>query len=351
MVSRVFTKLFKTGLLVILLGAMVACASPIIISQGNPTTIDTQPEAVLPTDASGVSTDTPEATLLPSETVTITVASSPTSQVDSSETPTGVANTPVPTITPRPSPGPDTWRVLPVIPEISARTIQIYKQGLELGNDPSHFSKVGDCQNVSSYFLSPFEYPSAYNLGQYTNLQDTIQWYKGSFSRESLAVKGGFNVAAVLSPLRADPQKCDQGESPVQCELRIWNPSVAIVSMETWWSGNPENYEKYMRQLLDYLISEGVVPILATKADNLEGNNQINKALAKLAWDYDIPLWNFWASVQDIPNHGLTEDGFHLTLGNYFYNDPVKTRTGWSMRNLTALQALDAFRRAMKAQP
>ncbi len=241
----------------------------------------------------------------------------------------------------------ESWKDLPVIPTVSQRTVQIYQKGLELGRDPHHFSKIGDCQNVSSYFLSPFEHPSVYRLGEYENLQEAIDWFNGSFSRDSLAVKGGFNVAAVLSPLRADPKHCEDGESPAACELRVFNPAFAIISMETWWSGKPENYEKYMRQLIEYLIDQGVVPILATKADNLEGGNQINQVLGQLAWEYDIPIWNFWASVQSFPNKGLTKDGFHLTLGNYFYDDLQSTKTGWSMRNLTALQALDAVWRGV----
>jgi hypothetical protein len=256
---------------------------------------------------------------------------------------------PLPTPTPRPTLTADAWAEYPIIPSVSQAAIEIYLKGLELGRDPHAFSKIGDCQNVSSYFLSPFAYPSAYRLGPYTSLQETIGWFQEteSFTRESLAVKGGFNVAAVLSPLRADPKACEPGESPLVCEIRLHNPSFAIISMETWWSGQPDAYEKYMRQLLDYTISQGVVPILATKADNLEGENQINKALAQLAWEYDIPLWNFWASVQNIPGQGLTDDGFHLTLGTYFYDDPINSATGWSLRNLTALQALDAVRQGV----
>jgi hypothetical protein len=245
----------------------------------------------------------------------------------------------IPTHTPM---APEAWKDLPVIPIVSQRTVQIYQKGLELGRDPHRFSKIGDCQNVSSYFLSPFEHPSVYRLGEYEDLQEAIDWFNGSFSRESLAVKGGFNVAAVLSPLRADPKQCNEGESPAACELRVFNPSFAVISMETWWSGKPENYEKYMRQLIEFLIDQGVVPILATKADNLEGGNQINQTLGQLSWEYDIPLWNFWASVQSLRDKGLQKDGFHLTLGTYFYDDIQSTKTGWSRRNLTALQALDA---------
>jgi hypothetical protein len=270
---------------------------------------------------------------------TATAALTGSAQIDATATPTSQG----PTRTPL---APEAWKELPVVPAVSPRVIEIYQQGLMLGRDPHHFSKVGDCQNVSAYFLSPFEYSHAYRLGEYAELQETIDWFSGSFIRDSLAVKGGFNVAAVLSPLRANPQFCEKGESPVACELRIHNPSFAIVSMETWWAGKPENYEKYMRQLIEYLINQGVVPILATKADNLEGKNQINQVLGQLAWEYDIPLWNFWASVQSLPGHGLTQDGFHLTVGDYFYDDP-SNKKGWSMRNLTALQALDAVWRGV----
>ena len=295
-----------------------------------------------------------EPTIPPTSILSATETVLPEETISPQETPIAFSlatETPSPNIsthTPMPL---EAWQDLPILPTVSQHTIQIYQQGLTLGRDPHRFSKIGDCQNVSSYFLSPFEHPSAFRLGQYESLQETIDWFEGSFSRDSLAVKGGFNVAAVLSPLRADPKQCEQGESPAACELRVFNPSFAIVSMETWWSGKPENYEKYMRQLIEYLIDQGVVPILATKADNLEGGNQINQVLGQLAWEYEIPLWNFWASVQTLPDKGLTKDGFHLTLGNYFYDNPQSTLTGWSRRNLTALQALDAVWRGVNNPP
>lgn len=237
---------------------------------------------------------------------------------------------------------------------------QIYQHGLELGHDSHAFSKIGDCQSVKAYFLGHFDLPDYYNLGPYISLQATIDWYSGSFSRESLAVKGGFNAAAILSPLRADPTQCKSDENPIMCELRIHNPSVAIISLEEWWAGHPENYEKYMRQIIEYTLDQGVVPIVATKADNIEGNHLINQTIANLAQEYDIPLWNFWAAVQDLPNHGLAAvdvygnvDMFHLTHSENFdfFNDPIATQSGWSMRNLTALQALDAVRRGLSEQP
>jgi hypothetical protein len=217
-----------------------------------------------------------------------------------------------------------------------------------------------DCAlNLPKWYRN-FDTPGLFNLGNYTDLQQTINWYSGSFSRTSLAVKGGFNAAAILSPLRADPKQCNPNENPIACELRLNHPSIAIISLEEWWAGHPENYETYMRQIIEYSIKQGIVPIIATKADNLEGNHLINQTIANLAQEYDIPLWNFWAAVQLLPNHGLIAvnssgevDMFHLTHseGYYFYNDPTVTQSGWSVRNLTALQVLDAVRRGLVEQP
>jgi len=255
-----------------------------------------------------------------------------------------------PTSTPKPPLEKDTWMQMPAVPTgVSQAMKDVYRFGLEQGTDATHFSVIGDCQNVSSYFLSIFENPDEYSLGdEYAYLQPTIDYYQGSYSRVSVAVKGGFNAAAVISPLRADKEVCNPNESPLDCELRIWRPSVVIVSMETWWSQKPEQeYEKYMRKVLDRIIETGAVPIIATKADNLEGDNAINSTVAKLAYEYDIPMWNFWAAVQPIPDHGLSDDGFHLTFARNFFDDPKRMENAWPWRNLTALQTLDVVRKSL----
>jgi hypothetical protein len=281
------------------------------------------------------------------------MAASITEAVDTPEASTA---TPAPIATPtRKDPLPaDAWKELPVVPaDISERARTIYEYGLYLGNDPTHFSVIGDCQNVSSYFMSAFDTSDEYNLGpEYSYLQSTIDHYSGSFSRKSLAVKGGFNAAAVLSPLRSDPKSCNKNESPLDCELRTWKPSIVIVSMETWWSEKPaEEYDKYMRRVLDRIIETGALPIIATKADNLEGDHAINATVAQIAYEYEIPLWNFWAAVQPLPNHGLSSDNFHLTFARNFFDDPQRMRSAWPWRNLTALQTLDLVHNKLNAKP
>ncbi len=257
--------------------------------------------------------------------------------------------TEVPISTPRPTLTADEWKTLPIVPAISDTAHAIYQHGLEMGNNPQAFSKVGDCQTSTDFFLVDFDRPGQYSLGdKYAGLQTTIDYYQGSFSRQSLAVKDGFNVAAVVSPLRADPKQCNAGETPLACEYRLNRPTVALISMETnFKQRTAEEYGKYMRQIVEYTISQGIVPILGTKADDKEGNNSINAEIAMIANEYDIPVWNFWAAAHTLPNQGFDtglNDGFHLSFSRNFFDKPKNMLSAWPWRNLTALQVLDAMR-------
>jgi hypothetical protein len=106
-----------------------------------------------------------------------------------------------------------------------------------------------------------------------------------------------------------------------------------------------------MRKVLDRIIATGALPIIATKADNLEGNNAINATVAQIAYEYQIPMWNFWAAVHPLANHGLSPDNFHLTFARNFFDDPQRMKSAWPWRNLTALQTLDAVHKALTEQP
>ena len=148
--------------------------------------------------------------------------------------------TPTPTFTATPDIrlDPSDWQNWPVIPTVSGYAKDLYQQGLANGNDPKQFSKVGDCQNITTYFLAMFDYPNQYSLGEdYDYLQEVLDHFSGSFSRESIATDGGMNVAAVLSQLHADKEVCESMESPLECELRLSNPSIVLISMEETWAG------------------------------------------------------------------------------------------------------------------
>lgn len=335
--------LFVRLAMLLLVGMLVGCVSAqsaaMVAIEGQETADDT-PEAT-EIDAPTENTEEPPREELPTE-------ASPVQEEDlpATATETAADNPEAPPQTPTP------WQEMPVVPVVSETTVEIYQRGLELGNDPRAFSVVGDCQNVTAYFLEDFAHPGQYDLGEYQYLQEAIDYFYDSFARERAAVRGGYNVAAVLSPLWADPETCEERESPLECEFRLNSPSIVIISMETWWYDRPaSSYANYMRQIVEFSIEHGVVPILATKADNLEGDNSINAAIVQVAQEYDVPLWNFWLAVKPLPGHGLTEDAFHLRYARPFFNMPENMQHGWPVRNLTALQALDAVWRGVTRQP
>ena len=260
--------------------------------------------------------------------------------------------TPIPSPTPLPV---DFWQRMPVIPkQISARVREIYQNGLALGNDPHIFSRIGDCASAAPAFLVGFD--GKYNLGEYAYLQPAIDYFQGSFKRPSLAAKAGLNSAGLLSMLWTGEQ-CLKNETLLDCQYRLDHPSFAFIAIGTneayYVKQNPGSFEKNMRIILDDTIAQGIVPILVTKADDVEGDGSINASIARLALEYEIPLWNFWLAVQPLPNNGMVEPE-HLSSVSYTnftdFTIPNSLEYGMQMRNLTALQMLDFLRMQLEGK-
>ncbi len=245
-------------------------------------------------------------------------------------------NTAHPTATPDNRLTPENWQDWPVIPTLSPAMIEVYNRGIELGNRENAFSKVGDCQIIPEVFLGIFD-DVTYSLPEGMEyLQDTLDRFQGSFAREGYALKGGFVFPTVFSPLRADSSVCDPGETPLECELRVQRPAFVLISMEFRYDGRTaETHEFYLRKAVEYALSRGIIPIVATKADNFEGDHSLNRTTAQIAYEYEIPLWNYWRAVQFLPNHGIDWErdsyGFHVTP------------EAWLVRSETFLQVLDSL--------
>lgn len=309
--------------------------------------------------AAPVQTSTPEPIETASPELTAT-ESMPSLTPEVSET---AASTSEPTETAAESAA--SWLDLPIVPQLSPAMLEVYQRGLEAGREPNRFSKIGDCQNINTYFLAMFD-GGTYSLGEeYAYLQPTIDYFAGSWGRKSMAVKGGLNVIAVQNTMWTSAVEtyvnkkdvCKKGETPLVCELRDNNPSFAIISMEESWDGSLEMYDKYMRQIVDYVLSLDIVPILATRSELLTQERQINDMVVKIAEDYNLPLWNFGAAAASLPNSGLMEDGgdgFHLSRvegqSQALFDNPEMMKLGFTMRNLTALQTLDAILQKINAQ-
>lgn len=278
---------------------------------------------------------------------TTPTATPPNTATPAPGTPTA---TPLPTLTPFPA----TWQDWPVVPTVSDRVREIYERGQVKGRNGRMFTVLGDSNSLPDVFMSVFDNPERYSLGtEYAYLEPAIKNFLMAFSTTHVTVGSGFTFATMFAGFMADPEVCKPTENPIQCEFRVNNPAFMIIVLGSNHMGVPtSSHEEYLRDILDYAISEGIVPILATKADNMEGDNSINEMIVKVAADYDLPVWNFWRAVQDLPGKGLTEDDFHLSYAHSFFDDPDRMIAAWPWRNLTAMQTLDVvWRKATGQEP
>jgi hypothetical protein len=259
--------------------------------------------------------------------------------------------TPVPTRTPTalpvtalpgaPERDPAKWKVWPVIPEgIDPSLQKVYERGLELGNDPHAFSLFGDCQARPADFFGVFETDVELVESLSPELREVVVHFQGSFNRESPTAQDATTPGSLLwIQWHRGEYGCTFSETPVECELRIHRPSFVIIQIGTHFeSRNTE----YLRKIILQLMDEGVVPILATKADNRENDERINRDMALLAAEYDLPLWNFWASLSDLPERGLYVMDGREGQGPVYLGEEATIR-----HRMTGLAALNAVWRAL----
>ncbi|NIS82866.1 MAG: hypothetical protein GTO14_22305 [Anaerolineales bacterium] len=229
---------------------------------------------------------------------------------------------------------PNDWREWPVVPVIRENAIEIYLRGLEEGRDSQSFSIVGDCQSIPNRLFRRINWAEFSLPPQYEYLQTTVDHFRLVWSRPHVTVDLNMVAASMFSYFWTDLDRCNPSEIPLECEFRLNNPSILLISIgSNQKPGDNENFDLYMRKIVAYSIEHNVLPIIATKADPTEEGFPLNQIMAQIAYDYDIPLWNLWAAVQDLPHHGLDPDD-HMEIH--------LTSEGYSMKRITGIQVLHA---------
>lgn len=306
---------------------MVACAAETTPSPVTPTRLSAFPTAVV-TKEEVTHYQLPN--LAPSRTPRPTTIALPT---------------PKPSLTHDPSIPPldlDAWKDLPVIPTVDPSLSAIYEYGQTLGNDPHAFSVFGDCQTQPDEFFGVFETDPFVIERLSPELQEVVGYFQGSFTRESSTSLDGTTPGSLLwTQWHRGEFGCSFAETPVDCELRVHRPSFVIIQVGTHFeSRNTE----YLREIILHLMDEGVVPILATKADNREKDERINRDMWMLASEYDLPLWNFWAAVSHLPNRGLYTRDDRPLQGDIYLTDQAL-----EIHRMTGLEALNIVWRVATA--
>lgn len=248
---------------------------------------------------------------------------------------------------------------LPIIPALSDTARAILLDSLAQGRDPRAFAKVGDCMTEDPAFLYPLAEDEVI-WGEYEALEATLDFYsegnENPFGRKSQAAAGGFNAASVIDSLWANPEFCEAGETPLACELRLMQPSVALIMFGTndVYYLDEAQFDYFLRSALVETITAGTLPVLSTfplRPEFPEKTELYNRIVARAAEDYDIPLINLWRALEPLPHQGVDpDDTTHLTspeAGSAAQFTDAALQSGFAVRNLLTLQMLEQIRLAV----
>ncbi|MDX2163587.1 MAG: SH3 domain-containing protein [bacterium] len=247
-----------------------------------------------------------------------------------------------------------------VVGNVGSTSRQIFERGQGMGNRRDVFSKVGDSLTVATFVLYPIGWGS-YNLGAFQHLQNAVGFFSSTNAREgnsfanvSLAADNGWTTRDILDPGRARGGVCQAGETPLECEYRVVRPSVALILIGTndVSALGVEEYRANLQRITQISIDRGVIPVLSTIPNRAGFDvSAFNQAVIATAQGSGVPLWDYWSAMQLLPNTGLSPDGVHPSypsetdfgLAANFTGDYLQY--GYVMRNLTALEVLDAVYR------
>ncbi len=224
-----------------------------------------------------------------------------------------------------PAPPPRRMR-LPGAPTVSRKVQQLYRDAVRAGRMPGMATVIGDCNSEHPVYFGRFG-AGAFDLAPYPELQNAARAFAASFRRVSIATSGSFNAAMAFDPTWSDPRKCKADEGPLACELRLSNASVLLISLGTGDTFTWRDFERNYKAMIDYALASKVVPILVTKADDLETRqggapaDYINGVVRKLGAQYGLPVIDFALAARQLPGGGLVKehnvnlqpiDPFHL---------------------------------------
>lgn len=241
------------------------------------------------------------------------------------------------------------------IPQLSVRARQLYQRSLYAGHDPHMFTVSGDSNSNPTRYLGRIT-SGTFGIDQYPNLKSVVSYYSKSFTHTSMAVGGGLRAADMFDTANMSGfDGCLAGEGMFACELRLSNASIIFIQLGTGdkflWRGFELNY----RRMIDYATANHVLPVLVTKADDIESLQggasfgYINDVIRRLALEYQVPLLDMYAATRNlpvIPNPALphrpyTIYGLQDEWGYYFHLNDI----GQNVHVLITLQALDSIRR------
>ncbi len=179
---------------------------------------------------------------------------------------------------------------------------------------------------------------------------------RNSFDDHSLAAQIGWTTYGVLDPNQSDPGVCQPDEPPLLCEYRVLKPSVAIIMFGTNDVGvlDSARYRANLDRITGLTEAMGIIPILSTiplRAGYEDRSRAFNRIIIDVADQHHVPLLDYGGAMLALGRAGFDLDGVHPSVPPMGFDGAADFRAanlryGYVIRNLTALQMLDAVWRA-----
>ncbi len=233
-------------------------------------------------------------------------------------------------------------------PEMYQTMLRVSQHGIKNGVRLNVFSAAGDCHVGDDWFMEFYKDGRAYDLGEFKHLKRVLDYYTtGSFLDPSQAQGGGFSSVHLIDPSWADPKVCNAHESPLACEIRVNRPAVLIIEVGLIDSSvgiTPALYSQNLNRVLDETLSAGIIPILSTVPERPQYRLQakaLNQTIRRIAEERGVALIDLAAAIDDLPRHGIDQDGMHLSPGDAFQGaDFHQMDNGFTVWNYLVLESL-----------
>ncbi len=265
------------------------------------------------------------------------------------------------------------FHTLPVIPAIdqNMKTYlqSIYELGQSLGERADVFIKVGDSNSYNPNFLEGLGAASydpanpALVGADNADLAATIDYFRqeavdpagdNSFDHISAATYGGWSSTTLLTPGARGVQPWMFGpvmSTPLDAEVRQTRPAIALIMVGTIDVGqqNPVLFGTNLTLMGQDLLSQGVIPVFSTLPEDLLPlpgllplTAEFNQIIANVADNLNVPLWNLYVGLSQLPNEGISGDDVHLNASPNGADliDDANVPFGMNYRNLTAIETL-----------
>jgi hypothetical protein len=242
--------------------------------------------------------------------------------------------------------------------DVLAHARETFQRGQALGNRANVFLKVGDSNSAFDTFLCNFQW-GTYYLGPYEYLQSTIDFFNQGrvFCSMPITALPGHATGTLIDPAFSNPTYCYSGETLLDCELRRYKPSVALIyiGLADMRFSTPEIYETNLNEIVRILLDYGVIPVLSTwSTSNVTAEahglgdlpTRMNDIVYRTAAANRVPFIDVRAATASLPNQGCIEEGYHLTFHTeYWMNlNGEEFIYGRNMRELLTLQVLHTLR-------